>query len=131
MEKTVRILIVDDDEDYRFQQKIWLEKAGYEVITAEGRSEAEKILEKIRPDLVVVDLMMEAKDSGFTLCYHIKNLDNSIPVILVSGVKGETGLEFDAATNEERSWIKADVFLDKPVRFEQLESEIHRLLKDK
>ena len=131
MAEKIKILVIDDDEDYLLQQKIWLESVGYEVITADGKSSAEKVLEKIKPDLVIVDLMMETKDSGFALCYYVKNIDNSIPIILVSGVKGDTGLDFDASTEEERSWIKADVFLDKPVRFEQLESEIHRLLKDK
>jgi len=50
-------------------------------------------------------------------------------VIVVSGVESETGLEFDATTSEERSWIKADKFLAKPVRFEQLLGEIDRLLR--
>lgn len=39
---------------------------------------------------------------------------------MVTGVTGETGIEFDAATNEERAWIKADELLAKPVRPEQL-----------
>ena len=43
-----------------------------------------------------------------------------MPVILVTAVASETGLDFDAATAEERGWIKADAVLDKPVRFEQL-----------
>ena len=46
----------------------------------------------------------------------------------VTGVASETGIDFDASTKEERSWIKADVVLDKPIRFEQLEREIHRLV---
>ncbi len=38
-------------------------------------------------------------------------------------------MDFDAATDEERSWIKADAMLAKPIRFEQLKREIDRLLK--
>ena len=78
------------------------------------------MLAQTRPDLAIVDLMMEYKDSGFALCYHIKKKDPSIPVILVTAVTSETGLEFDAATEEERSWVKADAMLAKPLRFEQL-----------
>ena len=51
-----------------------------------------------------------------------------MPVILVTGVAAETGLEFDSTTGEERSWIKADRVIAKPIRFEQLESEIARLV---
>ena len=123
------ILVIDDDIDFLSQQQVRLEAAGYRVITAEGQNEAVKVLCETRPDLAVVDLMMEDQDGGFTLCHHIKKIDESIPVILVSAVTGETGFEFDTATDEERSWIKADAFLDKPVRFEQLLREIHRLLR--
>ncbi len=52
-----------------------------------------------------------------------------MPVVLVTAVTSETGLEFDAATDEERSWVKADALLAKPVRFEQLKREIERLAK--
>ena len=80
--------------------------------------------------MAIVDLMMENFDDGFRLCYKIKKADKNIPVILVTGVAGETGMDFDASTNEERSWIKADVVLDKPIRFEQLKREMDRLLPD-
>jgi DNA-binding response OmpR family regulator len=123
------ILVVDDDFDFANQQKIHLEKAGFNVITADSQRGAEEILAKMRPDLAIVDLMMEYKDSGFALCYHIKKKDPSIPVILVTAVTNETGLEFDAATEEERSWVKADAMLAKPLRFEQLLWEIGQLLK--
>jgi CheY-like chemotaxis protein len=123
------ILLVDDDFDFIQQHKIQLEKAGFTVITAESQRRAEEMLAQTRPDLAIVDLMMEYKDSGFALCYHIKKKDPSIPVILVTAVTSETGLEFDAATEEERSWVKADAMLAKPLRFEQLLWEIQQLLK--
>ncbi|NLF32881.1 MAG: response regulator [Planctomycetes bacterium] len=126
---TATILVVDDDVDFREQMQVQLEAAGFGVIAAGGQKQAEQILQTARPDLAVVDLMMEHMDGGFALAYHIKKLDESVPVILVTGVAAETGVDFDAQTAEERSWIKADAFLAKPVRFEQLLGEIRRLLK--
>jgi CheY-like chemotaxis protein len=123
------ILVVDDDFDFVNQQKMQLEKAGFNVITADSQKQAQILLAQTRPDLAIVDLMMEYKDSGFALCYHIKKKYPSIPVILVTAVTSETGLEFDAATEEERSWVKADAMLAKPLRFEQLFWEIQQLLK--
>jgi hypothetical protein len=51
-------------------------------------------------------------------------------VILVTGVAAETGIPFSAATREERIWIKADALLPKPIRFEQLQPEVERLLAE-
>ena len=123
------ILIIDDDIDFRFQKKIELEKDGYTVIEADSEKSANEILEKTKPDCVLVDLMMEQMDTGFTLCYHIKKKHPEVPVIMITGVSYETGIEFDASTNEERAWLKADVVLVKPVRHEQLRREMHRLIK--
>jgi CheY-like chemotaxis protein len=122
------VLLVDDDDDFLFQQKLQLENAGFEVIAAQGQASAEEILERQRPDVAVLDVMMENPDAGFVLCHHIRKRDASIPVILVTSVNSETGMDFDMTTEEDRAWIKADAFLAKPIRFEQLRSEIDRLL---
>ncbi len=124
-----KILIVDDDIDFLTQLEINLKGEGFDVVTADGQQAAEKILNDTTPHLAIIDLMMENMDGGFSLAYHIKKKDQSIPVILVTAVASEAGLEFDAVTDEERSWVKADVFLAKPIRFEQLLREIKKLLK--
>ncbi|MFH1377463.1 MAG: response regulator [Planctomycetota bacterium] len=123
------VLIIDDDIDFRFQKRIELEKDGYSVIEADSEKSANEILEKTKPDCVLVDLMMEQMDTGFTLCYHIKKKYPNVPVIMITGVSAETGIEFDASTTEERAWLKADVVLVKPVRHEQLRREMHQLIK--
>lgn len=125
---TRTILVVDDDEDFILQQRALLEAMGYKVVTANTRHKAEELFVKAKPDLAVVDLMMEDLDAGFTLCHLMKQARPTLPVILVSSVIKETGFEFDVATEEERSWVKADAMLDKPLRFEQLQREISRLL---
>ena len=123
------ILVVDDDEDYLLQVATHVRSSGYDVITADGQTQAIELLNETKPALAIIDLMMEHNDSGFFLCHHIKRLDASIPVILVTGVTAETGIELDSDTEEERSWIKADAVLAKPIRFEQLDREVTRLLK--
>lgn len=125
---TYTVLVVDDDPDFLAQQQMLLESAGHTVLTAEGESKAEALLNETRPDIALVDLMMEHQDGGFALCYHIKSKYPDLPVILITAVTSETGLEFDASTDEERSWVKADAMLTKPVRLEQLQREMTRLL---
>ena len=122
------ILVVDDDEDFRTQIALQLRASGFEVVTAEGEARAEEMLGDLRPDLAVIDLMMERMDGGFALAYRLKKQRPPVPVIMVTGVTSETGLDFSAATDAEKAWVKADAILSKPVRFEQLRVEIDRLL---
>lgn len=123
-----KILIVDDDADFIVQLELMLQQADFALDKAYSKAEAEEYLENNKPDLAIVDLMLENADSGFALCYHIKKKYNNLPVIMVTAVTSETGFEFDTVTPEDKSWIKADVFLAKPIRFEQLKREINRLL---
>jgi CheY-like chemotaxis protein len=127
----MNILIVDDDLDYLFQTKVKLEQLGFTTITAESQREAELILEKTRPDLAILDLMMENEDSGFILSYKIKKKYPDVPVIILTAVAAETGITFDIQDENNRKWIKADLFLDKGIRTDVLKNEIDRLLTAK
>jgi CheY-like chemotaxis protein len=125
-----KILLVDDDVDFVMPNRLLLEQAGYAVVTANSEKEATAIIEKDMPDLAIVDLMLENADGGFTLAYHIKKRNPAVPVVLVTSVMHDYGFDFDVDTQEERSWVKADMIVDKPIRFEQLLDDIKRLLKD-
>ncbi len=125
------ILVVDDDMDYLFQVKLKLEQSGYRVVTADSQKEAETLLEKTKPDLAILDLMMENEDSGFILSYKIKKRYPDVPVIIATAVAAETGITFDINDENNRKWIKADQFLEKGIRSDLLISEIERLLSEK
>ncbi len=124
-----RILIVDDDMDYLFQMRVKVEQMGFETITAESQAEAEKIILEIKPDLCILDLMMESDDSGFVLSYKIKKRYPDVPIIIATAVTAETGMTFDIRAEESKRWINADLFLDKGIRNDQLHREIKKLLK--
>ena len=128
MSEKRKILIADDDPDIVEQLSLTL-GGTFEVATASSQQEAEDVLLSFRPDLAIVDLMMEQTDSGFVLCHEIKRLYPETPVIVLTAVTAQTGISFDARSDEARSWIKADKILDKPVRPEQLRAEINRLLR--
>lgn len=123
------VLIVDDDEDFLFQTKLKVEKLGCQVITADSQKEAELIIEKTKPDLAILDLMMENEDSGFILCYKMKKKYPDLPVIINTAVAAETGISFDASSDADKNWIKADLFLDKGIRTELFQRELAKLLK--
>jgi len=123
------ILIADDDPDYLFQTVFNLERSGYTVVSVESQAEAESYISRFRPDLAIFDLMMESDDSGFILCYKMKRKYPDVPVILATAVSKETGLSFSLHSDDEKNWIRADRYLEKGVRPEQLDMEIEKLLK--
>ena len=123
------ILIADDDADYLFQMEAMVKNLGYRVKTAESQAEAEKVLETTKPDLAIFDLMMESEDSGFILCYKAKRRYPDLPIIMASAATAETGYSFDLHGENGKGWIKADLYLEKGIRRDQLHREINRLLK--
>ena len=125
-----KILAVDGDFVLLGQIKAMLETAGYDVTTAEERRTAEKLLLGIKPDLAILELMLEEKDGGLVLGYEIRKLYPGTPIIILTSVMGKTGLSFDAQNPEARSWVPADRILDKPVRPEQLLEEVRKLLHE-
>lgn len=81
-----KILFIDDDPDYVESTKLLLEKK-YEVITAFSTEEGWEKIGKQRPDLIILDAMMEPK-SGFTLAKELKahQTYKDIPIVMLTGV---------------------------------------------
>ncbi len=130
MTEEKKILIVDDDPDMLEQIGSILKGAGYCVEIAHDRKEAQEALLNDKPDLAILDLMMEEMDSGFILAHHVKKLYADTPVILLTAVTSLTGMRFSQGAGDARSWVKADVVMDKPVRADQLINEVRSLLAE-
>lgn len=131
MKQKKRILLVDDDLDFLEMHKVVLVNHGYEVITATSAQEG---LEKVRtemPDLIVLDLMMEKHDAGFSFSKQIKSdpLFKKIPILMVTAVADATGYKF--SLEKDGYWMKTDDFLDKPVQPAVLISKVEKLLAGK
>lgn len=126
-----KILLVDDDLDFLEMHKAVLLNHGYEVITATSAQEG---LDKVRaemPDLIVLDLMMEKHDAGFSFSKQIKSdpLFKKIPILMVTAVADATGYRF--SLEKDGYWMKTDEFLDKPVEPSVLVQSVEKLLDKK
>jgi len=128
MNNAARIMVVDDDPDITDQLSLLLTAEGYEVAVANGQEEGELALLTSQPDLAIVDLMMEERDSGLVLCHRIKRIYPGTPVILLTSVNSTTALSFAVTSAEQQTWVKADRLLDKPIRAEQIRQEVRKLL---
>jgi len=113
-----KILMIDDDVDLVHIIKPVLEKEGYEVATAFNSTEGWERFLEFSPDAILMDLAMEHFDSGFVLCHKIKTSEagKQVPIIMMTAAGHETGIRFSTQTKEERRWILADDYLDKPIR---------------
>ena len=111
--KTKRILVVDDDRDLVQTTKTFLEARGYEVSTAYSGVEARDELARQRPDLVVLDIMMDYDTDGFNVAYKLRNEPETerIPVIITSGFTKEIATKADTfAPMMDRDWPAAKLW---------------------
>ncbi|HUI71921.1 MAG TPA: hydrogenase maturation protease [Spirochaetia bacterium] len=82
--QTKTILVVDDDADVRASLRIILESAGFTVGEAADGDTGMRIAERIRPDAIIVDLMMETVDAGSKLSTRLKASGFTCPIYLLS-----------------------------------------------
>jgi CheY-like chemotaxis protein len=124
------ILLVDDDRDLVQTTKTFLEARGYTVATAYSGHEAREELKRSRPDLLVLDIMMDYDTDGFNLAHGLKADPETerIPLIIVSGFTKE----LDTKTHVfepmmYRDWPAAK-FFEKPVKLGVLADAVAGLL---
>jgi len=116
------VLLVDDDQDFLVINRTFLEGAGYRVETADsGAAGLERALAH-PPDVAIVDLMMEEMDAGVWLAYQMRLRPElaGIPIIMLTGVRDETGFDFTLRTAEEREWLGVQQWVEKPLGRQQL-----------
>lgn len=118
-----KILVVDDEEHIRELIKFNLENNGYKIITADNGIDALKLAKDVRPQLVLLDLMLPGMD-GYDVCKEIRKDNNisSTPIIMITA-KGE---EFDKVLGLE---LGADDYLTKPFSIRELMARVKAVLR--
>jgi len=127
-----KILIVDDDPDIVEAMKIVLENKGYQVDIAGSGAEGLKQVKSAKPDLIILDVMMETGDKGFDVARQLKR-DNDykdIPIIMLTALKENTGMDFTKESGDEE-WLPVDDYCDKPLNPEQLILKVEQFTKRK
>jgi DNA-binding response OmpR family regulator len=103
------ILIIDDDQDFRYSLRMILESGGYLVEEAPSAEDGLKKFKTVNPALVIVDLMMEEVDSGTNFVKEMKVIGTNVPIFMLSSV----GDQMSMMTNY--SDIGLSGVLQKPV----------------
>ena len=128
MAEKKKILIIDDNIHFVKMNTLALEAAGYEVEAAFNSEEGFTKVEYGQPDAIVLDLMMERHDSGFTLAKKIKTHPTykSIPILMLTAVGDATGFRF--SMEKDGYWMNTDDFADKPIEPDDLVTRIDKLI---
>lgn len=132
MAEKPKILIIDDDEDFRISIRTLLLSHNYDVIEAEsGKQGLQKIREE-RPDLIVLDIMMETIDEGYLLNQIIKFQKDyeefqRLPILMVSSIQQDPLSRFPKAAGEVEM-ITPDYYLTKPVDIPKFLELVKQLL---
>jgi len=86
-EQDKTILIIDDDREIAGTLQMVLQNNGYRVQLASNGVEGQRLIEALKPDLVITDMMMP-KMGGFPVLEFLKTLDSPPPVIMVTANEG-------------------------------------------
>ena len=118
-----KILVADDSDNIRNVLQLNFEWKGYEVLAAADGEEAIRLAERVRPDLIILDVMMPRRN-GFQVCRLFKSdaKTSEIPVILLTAKNQK----------EDRYWGQdcgADEYITKPFNTPMLEKVVERLLQ--
>ncbi len=113
-----KILVVEDYESLRLLYHDVLSEAGYEVILAANGREALKRIDKAKPDLIILDIVMPVMD-GMEALGRIIRKEGHIPIILNTGYSGYR--------DDFMSW-GADAFVVKSADLEELMAKVREIL---
>jgi CheY-like chemotaxis protein len=94
-ERKALILCIDDDPDILSFLRVVLEGAGYAFAGAESAEAGLRSYREAKPDVVIVDLMMEEVDSGTGFVRELMALGNRAPVFMLSSVGDDLNLVTD------------------------------------
>jgi two-component system KDP operon response regulator KdpE len=120
MDSKAKLLLIDDDVTLLKALEIYMTRAGYEVFTAGNGTDGLKQLFSLRPDLVILDVMMPQMD-GWEACRRIREL-STVPIIMLTA----RGQETERVTGLR---LGADDYVPKPFSLKELEARVEAILR--
>ena len=115
-----KILIADDDGNVHQSLNAYFKREGYQIISAYDGEEALILAKNVRPDMIILDIMMPKKD-GLVVCREIR-ADSDVPIIMLTA-KGE---EFDKLLGLE---LGADDYITKPFSPREVLARVKTVLR--
>ena len=130
-----KILIIDDDDDLVLAMRLPLQAAGFQVIRAANGDEGLKKVKETRPDLIILDVMMDTTTAGFQVSLALRSPDpqseyqaySHIPILMLTAIHQTTPLRF----GPDKDYLPVDAFIEKPVEPNKLIEQVRAHLKQR
>ena len=123
-----KVLLVDDDAAFLRATALMLEQAGYEVLTAQDGPSGLATARQHKPEVVILDVIMNRPDEGFALARAIR-ADAALAhakLVVLTAVGQRYGMLFEP----DAQWLPVDKVLEKPTSGDELAGEIAALLAE-
>jgi len=123
-----KVICIDDDKDILEACTVALEAKGHKVATAAGGEEGYNKAKAFKPDLIIMDVMMDNFTDGFHTAYKFRNdaALKYIPIMLLTSVNDHVAQKFDKNTDGE--YLPVDAFVEKPLKPKDLAAKAAELL---
>jgi CheY-like chemotaxis protein len=113
-----RVLLIDDDQDFRVSVRSLLEARGYEVLEAGSGHEGLRQVLEHKPDVILLDVMMETSVEGYGVTHALRYRDEyaahrHVPILLVSSIEESPDERFPMSGEVEM--IRPDGYFTKPL----------------
>jgi CheY-like chemotaxis protein len=132
MPEQPKVLIVDDDDDYRASTRALLEGEGYEVVEARSGQEGLAAAREHRPDLIVLDIIMESLTTGYSVNQALKFVPEyrdlgPIPILMVSSVGMDPASLYGWIG--DTTPITPDAYMTKPLDVSEFLAKVRQLAR--
>jgi len=117
------IAIIDDDPDILEASSLVLKSKGYSVVSAANPTEGFKLISEKKPNLIILDVMMDEPDDGFFLAQKLRRENIQTPILMYTSVSKAIGMDFNKS-----EMVPVDDFVEKPISPDQLVAKVEELL---
>jgi CheY-like chemotaxis protein len=127
-----KILIIDDDADMVLATRMCLESGGHQVVDASSPAEGLQKVKSEKPDLLILDVMMDTATAGFQTALTLRSTDadsefaafRRMPIVMLTAIHSTTPLRF----GPDSEYLPVDTFVDKPIDPDKFLKTVNELL---
>lgn len=122
-----RVLIVDDDPDIVEASRLFLQRDGHEVTTASSREGGMAAVQRVQPELLVLDVMMDQPDDGIAMAQDLRRQGFTGPILMLTSLSKVAGFTYD----KDSDVLPVNEFVQKPIDPQALTAKVRELLSQR
>ena len=127
-----KILVIDDDPDIVTAVTMVLESGGHQVSSASSGKQGLERIKADKPELIVLDVMMESHTEGFELAIKLHSPDpasewrafRNTPILMLTAIHSTTPLRYEP----DIDYLPVELFVDKPIDPDDLLGKVNWIL---